>query len=166
MLYLCPENGPAAERDRSLSPMMKILILNGPNLNLQGRRDRAVYGAETLDDLMRRLAERYPDVEFIHFQSNVEGELIDALQRAEQTCDGVVLNAGGYTHTSVALRDAVDAVAVPVVEVHISSILAREEFRHTSLLAPVVAGSIMGFGMDSYLLGVEALRLKRNEQQI
>ena len=99
-------------------------------------------------------------------QSNVEGELIDALQRAEQTCDGVVLNAGGYTHTSVALRDAVDAVAVPVVEVHISSILAREEFRHTSLLAPVVAGSIMGFGMDSYLLGVEALRLKRNEQQI
>ena len=137
---------------------MKILILNGPNLNLQGRRDRAVYGAETLDDLMRRLAERYPDVEFIHFQSNVEGELIDALQRAEQTCDGVVLNAGGYTHTS--------AVAVPVVEVHISSILAREEFRHTSLLAPVVAGSIMGFGMDSYLLGVEALRLKRNEQQI
>lgn len=166
MLYLCPENGPAAERDRSLSPTMKILILNGPNLNLQGRRDRAVYGAETLDDLMRRLAERYPDVEFIHFQSNVEGELIDALQRAEQKCDGVVLNAGGYTHTSVALRDAVDAVAVPVVEVHISSILAREEFRHTSLLAPVVAGSIMGFGMDSYLLGVEALRLKRNEQQI
>ena len=140
---------------------MEILILNGPNLNLQGRRDTDVYGTQTFDELLERLRKTYPQVAFAYFQSNVEGELIDALQRAEGRCDGVVLNAGGYTHTSVALRDAVSAVAVPVVEVHISSILAREEFRHVSLLAPVVVGSIMGFGLESYRLGVEALLGRR-----
>lgn len=139
---------------------MKILILNGPNLNLQGRRDTGIYGTRTFGEYLDELQQRYPKVAFDYFQSNVEGELIDALQRAEGRVDGVVLNAGGYTHTSVALRDAVAAVAVPVVEVHISSILAREEFRHTSLLAPVVVGSIMGFGLESYRLGVEALLLK------
>lgn len=139
---------------------MKILILNGPNLNLQGRRDTKVYGTRTFETLFDELTTRYPQVEFDYFQSNLEGELIDAVQGAEGRCDGVVLNAGGYTHTSVALRDAVAAVSVPVVEVHISSILAREEFRHTSLLAPVAVGSIMGFGLDSYVLGVEALILK------
>ena len=128
---------------------MKILILNGPNLNLQGRRDPEVYGTETFEEFLERLRAGFQGVEFGYFQSNVEGELIDALQRAEGRYDGVVLNAGGYTHTSVALRDAVAAVSVPVVEVHISSILAREEFRHVSLLAPVVKGSIMGFGLDS-----------------
>ena len=136
---------------------MKILILNGPNLNLQGQRQPDVYGAGTFDDLLRRLRERYPHVEFGCMQSNVEGVLIDALHEAQGRYDGVVLNAGGYTHTSVALRDAVAAVAVPVVEVHFSSILAREEFRRVSLLAGVVKGSIMGFGLDSYRLGVEAL---------
>lgn len=136
---------------------MNILILNGPNLNLQGRRDTDVYGTRTFGELLDELRKAYPQIGFDYFQSNVEGELIDALQRADGRCDGVVLNAGGYTHTSVALRDAVSAVAVPVVEVHISSILAREEFRHVSLLAPVVAGSIMGFGLESYRLGVEAL---------
>ena len=136
---------------------MKILILNGPNLNLQGRRDPEVYGTETFEEFLERLRAGFQGVEFGYFQSNVEGELIDALQRAEGHYDGVVLNAGGYTHTSVALRDAVAAVSVPVVEVHISSILAREEFRHVSLLAPVVKGSIMGFGLDSYRLGAEAL---------
>lgn len=105
----------------------------------------------------------YPAVGFGYFQSNLEGELIDAVQQADGTYDGVVLNAGGYTHTSVALRDAVSAVSVPVVEVHISSILAREEFRHVSLLAPVAVGSIMGFGLDSYRLGVEALLLRGRE---
>ena len=125
---------------------MKILILNGPNLNLQGRRDPEVYGTETFEEFLERLRAGFQGVEFGYFQSNVEGELIDALQRAEGRYDGVVLNAGGYTHTSV-----------PVVEVHISSILAREEFRHVSLLAPVVKGSIMGFGLDSYRLGAEAL---------
>ncbi len=136
---------------------MKILILNGPNLNLQGRRDTAVYGTATFDQLLEQLAKRYEGVEFALVQSNIEGELINAVQQAEGTYDGIVLNAGGYTHTSVALRDAVAAVAVPVVEVHISSILAREEFRHTSLLAAVVRGSVMGFGLESYRLGVEAL---------
>ena len=138
--------------------MMKILILNGPNLNLQGRRDKDIYGTRTFDDYAAELRGRYPHTEIEHFQSNVEGELIDILHAAEGRYDGVVLNAGGYTHTSVALRDAVAAISTPVVEVHISSILAREEFRHTSLLAPVCKGSIMGFGLESYRLGIEALQ--------
>lgn len=139
---------------------MKILILNGPNLNLQGRRDTGVYGTETFDTLFAALRRQYDGIGFDTFQSNLEGELIDAVQQADGRYDGIVLNAGGYTHTSVALRDAVAAVDVPVVEVHISSILAREEFRHVSLLAPVAIGSIMGFGLDSYRLGVEALRIR------
>lgn len=139
---------------------MKILLLNGPNLNLQGRRNVDVYGSETFDHYLEELKAVYADVELLYIQSNIEGELIDAIQHAESSVDGVVLNAGGYTHTSVALRDAVAAVSVPVVEVHISSILAREEFRQVSLLASVVVGSIMGFGLDSYRLGVEALRYK------
>lgn len=136
---------------------MKILILNGPNLNLQGRRDTEIYGSQPFESYFESLKARYPQVVFDYFQSNIEGVLIDAVQQAVGRYDGVVLNAGGYTHTSVALRDAVSAVPVPVVEVHISSILAREEFRHVSLLAPVACGSIMGFGLDSYRLGVEAL---------
>ena len=130
---------------------MKILILNGPNLNLQGRRDTGVYGTQTFETFFERLRSLYPAVGFGYFQSNIEGELIDAVQQADGVYDGVVLNAGGYPHTSVALRDAVSAVSVPVVE--------REEFRHVSLLAPVAKGSIMGFGLDSYRLGVEALLL-------
>lgn len=136
---------------------MKILILNGPNLNLQGRRDTKVYGEQTFERFFAELQQAYPAIEFSYFQSNIEGELIDRVQQADGVLDGIVLNAGGYTHTSVALRDAVAAVSVPVVEVHISSILAREEFRHVSLLAPVAIGSIMGFGLKSYRLGVEAL---------
>ncbi len=136
---------------------MKLLILNGPNLNLQGRRDTHVYGTQRFEDFLERLRARYPYCTLDYRQSNHEGVLIDAIQQADGTYDGVVLNACGYTHTSVALRDAVSAVAVPVVEVHISSILAREEFRRISLLAPVAAGSVMGFGLDSYRLGVEAL---------
>ncbi len=140
---------------------MKILILNGPNLNLQGRRDTDVYGTKTFDELLEELRVAYPHDSLDYFQSNVEGELINALHRSVGEYEGVVLNAGGYTHTSVALRDAVSAVSTPVVEVHISSILAREEFRHVSLLAPVVVGSIMGFGLDSYRLGIEALKMGR-----
>lgn len=138
---------------------MNILILNGPNLNLQGTRDRSVYGSTTFDEYIPALRRRYPDIAIDYLQSNVEGELIDALHASAGRYDGVVLNAGGYTHTSVALRDAVAAVTTPVVEVHISSIMAREEFRHVSLLAGVVKGSIMGFGLDSYRLGIEALRV-------
>ena len=136
---------------------MKILIINGANLNLLGRRQPEIYGRESFEDYLGALRARYSAITLDYYQSNIEGELVDAIQRADGLYDGIILNAGGYTHTSVVLRDAIAAVAVPVVEVHISSILAREEFRHTSLIAPVVRGSIMGFGLDSYRLGVEAL---------
>lgn len=138
--------------------MKKILILNGPNLNLQGKRDVNVYGSATFEECLTDLGRRYEGrAEFDYYQSNIEGELINAVHGSVGRYDGIVLNAGGYTHTSVALRDAIAAVATPVVEVHISSILAREEFRHISMIAPVAKGSIMGFGLDSYRLGVEAL---------
>lgn len=137
--------------------MTSILIINGPNLNLTGRRETGIYGTTSFEDFLEALRARYPDLSIDLFQSNVEGELIDALQAADGCRTGVILNAGGYTHTSVAIRDAVAAVGVPVIEVHMSSILAREEFRHTSLLAGVCRGTIMGFGMESYRLAVEAL---------
>ncbi len=138
--------------------MKKILILNGPNLNLQGKRDVNIYGSTTFEEYIVTLAERFAGrAEFDYFQSNIEGELINAIHQSVGRYDGIVFNAGGYTHTSVALRDAISAVATPVVEVHISSILAREEFRHISMIAPVAKGSIMGFGLDSYRLGIEAL---------
>lgn len=138
--------------------MKKILILNGPNLNLQGKRDPHIYGTTTFEEYTASLAKRFADkATFDYFQSNIEGELINAIHQSVGTYDGIVFNAGGYTHTSVALRDAISAVTTPVVEVHISSILAREEFRHISMIAPVAKGSIMGFGLDSYRLGVEAL---------
>ena len=140
---------------------MKILILNGPNLNLQGRRDTDVYGTKTFEEFLEELRARFVEDRLDYLQSNVEGELINALHGSVGEYDGVVFNAGGYTHTSVALRDAISAISTPVVEVHISSILAREEFRHISMLAPVAVGSIMGFGLDSYVLGIEALKLKR-----
>lgn len=138
--------------------MKKILILNGPNLNLQGKRDTDIYGTTTFEEYTATLAERFAGrATFDYFQSNIEGELINAIHSSVGIYDGIVLNAGGYTHTSVALRDAISAVSTPVVEVHISSILAREEFRHISMIAPVAKGSIMGFGLDSYRLGVESL---------
>lgn len=134
---------------------MKILIINGANLNLLGRRQPEIYGHESFEDLLGALRARYSEHTIDHFQSNIEGELVDALQSAEGIYDGVVLNAGGYTHTSVVLRDAIAAISVPVVEVHISSILAREEFRHVSMIAPVARGTIMGFGMESYRLALD-----------
>ena len=137
---------------------MKILILNGPNLNLQGKRDTDIYGTLTFDEYLETLRQRFAQDEIDLVQSNVEGELINALHASIGAYDGVVMNAGGYTHTSVAIRDAIAAISTPVVEVHISSILAREEFRHISMLAPVCRGSIMGFGLDSYRLGIEALK--------
>lgn len=140
---------------------MKILIINGPNLNLQGRRETGVYGSESFEEFIPRLRGEYPAEQIDYAQTNIEGEIVDMLQRADGVYDGVLLNAGGYTHTSVAIRDAVAAIGVPVVEIHISNIGAREEFRRTSLLATAAAGSIIGFGLDSYRLGVEALRLRR-----
>lgn len=137
---------------------MKILIINGPNLNLLGTREPQHYGTGTMDSVLDALKSHYPRVEFDYYQSNVEGFLIDRLHKTlEEPCDGVVLNAGGYTHTSVALRDAIAAIKVPVVEVHISNVHSREEFRHRSLISAVCKGVICGFGLDSYRLGVEAL---------
>ncbi len=137
---------------------MKILIINGPNLNLLGTREPQHYGTGTMDGVLDALKSRYPRVEFDYYQSNVEGFLVDRLHKTlEEPCDGVVLNAGGYTHTSVALRDAIAAIKVPVVEVHISNVHSREEFRHRSLISAVCKGVICGFGLDSYRLGVEAL---------
>ena len=137
---------------------MKILIINGPNLNLLGTREPQHYGTGTMDGVLDALKSQYPRVEFDYYQSNVEGFLVDRLHKTlEEPCDGVVLNAGGYTHTSVALRDAIAAIKVPIVEVHISNVHSREEFRHRSLISAVCKGVICGFGLDSYRLGVEAL---------
>ena len=134
---------------------MKILIINGANLNLLGQRQPEIYGSESFEDILEALRNRYSEHTLDYYQSNIEGEIVDELQRADGRYDGVVLNAGGYTHTSVVIRDAIASIRVPVVEVHLSSILAREEFRHTSLIAPVVVGSIMGFGGESYRLAIE-----------
>ncbi|MEG0499995.1 MAG: type II 3-dehydroquinate dehydratase [Rikenellaceae bacterium] len=137
---------------------MKILIINGPNLANLGQREIAIYGSVSFDDYLKTLQINNPLIEIDHFQSNIEGELIDKLYEADkQHYDGIVLNAGGYTHTSVALADAVGAICTKVVEVHISSILARESYRHVSLIAPKCIGSIMGFGLGSYSLGIQAI---------
>ena len=137
----------------------RILVLNGPNLNLLGMREPGVYGSESYEAICRRIADKAGELglETEFFQSNSEGGLINALHAAMGTADGVILNAGGYTHTSVAIRDAIAAIRLPVVEVHLSNIHAREEFRHTSLIAPVCRGQIAGFGADSYILALYAL---------
>ena len=134
---------------------MKILIINGANLNLLGRRQPEIYGHESFEDYLEALRARYSDHIIDYYQSNVEGELVTMLQEADGKYDGVVLNAGGYTHTSVVLHDAVAAISVPVVEVHISSILSREAFRHVSMIAPKAVGTIMGFGLKSYDLAIQ-----------
>lgn len=138
---------------------MRILIINGPNLNLLGKREPAIYGTEGFGGYLQKLIANYPNNKIDYFQSNVEGEIINELHKADGLFDGVVLNAGGYTHTSVAIADAIGAIDVPVVEVHISCILSREEFRHVSIIAPKCVGSIMGFGLNSYALGIEALQM-------
>ncbi len=137
----------------------KILVLNGPNLNLLGTREPEVYGSATLDDIVAGLqavaADR--DAELRHVQSNVEGELVDALHDAREWADGVVFNPGAYTHTSIALRDAISAIELPVVETHLSNVHAREEFRHRSMLSAVCLGVVVGFGADSYHLALDGL---------
>lgn len=135
---------------------MKLLIINGPNLNLLGTRETSVYGDQTFEAYYKTLQNRFPTIELSYYQSNVEGELINKLHELAFALDGIILNAGGYTHTSVALRDAITAITTPVIEVHISNIFAREEFRHNSLIAPKCKGSISGFGMDSYRLAIES----------
>jgi 3-dehydroquinate dehydratase II len=135
---------------------MKIIILNGPNLNLLGIREKSIYGSHSFAHYYEKMAVRYKNIEFDYFQSNIEGEIVDYLQKVGFSADGIILNAGAYTHTSVAIRDAIAAITTPVVEVHISNILTRENFRHESIIGPVCRGSIMGFGLDSYRLGVES----------
>ena len=137
---------------------MKILLINGPNLNLLGIREKSIYGNTSFENYLHILRERFPEVELEYYQSNVEGELINKIHERGFDSDGIIINAGAYTHTSIAIRDAISGVKAPVVEVHISNILTRERFRHESLISPVCAGSIMGFGLDSYRLGIEALK--------
>jgi len=136
---------------------MHIEIINGPNLNLLGKREPEKYGHSSFEDYLLVLKSRYPAIDFVYYQSNIEGEIINEIQKSGFTSHGIILNAGGYTHTSVAITDAIASVKAPVIEVHITNISAREEFRHTSLIGRSCAGTISGFGLDSYRLAVEAL---------
>lgn len=137
---------------------MKLIIINGPNLNLLGVREPSVYGNQTFDDYLKELRKKNPSVQLDYFQSNVEGEIINKLHEVGFLYDGIILNAGGYTHTSVAIADAISAIKTPVIEVHISNIYAREEFRHHSLISGKCKGSISGFGLNSYQLAVESFK--------
>ena len=141
---------------------MKLIIINGPNLNLLGVREKEVYGAKTFDDYLAELKKKFASVVLDFYQSNVEGELINKLHEVGFSYDGIIINAGGYTHTSIAIADAVAAIKTPVVEVHISNIFAREDFRHVSYLGKNCVGSISGFGMQSYELAVEYFSKKNN----
>ena len=143
--------------------MKKILIINGPNLNLLGVREPGIYGSESFEQYLPQLQAQFPDVDIAYYQSNVEGELINKMQEVGFSYDGIVLTAGAYTHTSVALHDCISAIDTPVVEVHISNVYARETFRHTSLISSVCRGTITGFGLDSYRLAIEALREMRTD---
>ena len=135
---------------------MKICIINGPNLNLIGSREPGIYGSETFEHFFQKLRKEYETIDFDYFQSNVEGELINKIQQSSANMDGIILNAGGYTHTSVAIADAIAAIKTPVIEVHISNVGAREDFRKISHITAKCAGTISGFGLKSYLLAVES----------
>ena len=136
---------------------MKIQIINGPNLNLLGVREKSIYGNTDFESYLDDLRKRYPVVEISYYQSNIEGEIINKLHEVGFSYDGIILNAGAYTHTSIAIADAIAAINKPVIEVHISNVYKREEFRHSSMLAANCKGVIAGFGMDSYRLAVESL---------
>ena len=139
---------------------MKIQIINGPNLNLLGKREPGIYGQMSFEAYLPKLQAQYPDVEICYFQSNVEGELINKMQEIGFSFDGIILNAGAYTHTSVALHDCIRSLKCPVIEVHISNVHQREEFRHKSMISSACRGVICGFGLDSYRLAVEALKIE------
>lgn len=136
--------------------MKKIQIINGPNLNLLGKREPTVYGKASFEDYLSELRTKYPGCEISYFQSNVEGEMINKIHEIGFDYDGIIMNAGAYTHTSIALHDAIKAVSTPVVEVHISNVHARESFRHVSMISAACKGVILGFGLDSYRLALEA----------
>ncbi len=137
---------------------MTIQIINGPNLNLLGKREPSIYGAMTFETYLEQLRDKYPDIKINYYQSNIEGELINQMQKTGFDCDGIVLNAGAYTHTSIALHDCIRSLKVPVVEVHISNVHQREEFRHHSMISSACKGVICGFGLDSYRLAIEAIK--------
>lgn len=136
---------------------MRIQIINGPNINLLGKREPSIYGSVSFEDYLAELRAKYPEVQIDYYQSNIEGELIDKIQQVGFDADGIILNAGAYTHTSIALQDAIRAVKSPVVEVHISNVHAREAFRHVSMISCACLGVICGFGLNSYRLALEAL---------
>jgi len=135
---------------------MKIRIINGPNLNLLGVREKSIYGSQNFESYFEDLKKIFPEINFSYFQSNIEGEIVSKIHEYGFNSDGIIINAGAYTHTSVAIRDAISGVNTNVVEVHISNTLTREDFRHKSLIAPVCIGCIMGFGLNSYLLAVRS----------
>ena len=141
-----------------INTSMKIQIINGPNINLLGKREPSIYGSVTFEDYLADLRKEYADIEIDYFQSNIEGELIDKIQQVGFEADGIILNAGAYTHTSIALQDAIRSVTSPVIEVHISNVHAREEFRHKSMISCACKGVILGFGLKSYRLALEALK--------
>jgi 3-dehydroquinate dehydratase-2 len=136
--------------------IMKLIIINGPNLNLIGIREKNIYGEKTFSEYFAELLVKFPSINLDYFQSNIEGEIINKIQETGFNYDGIILNAGGYTHTSVAIADAIRSISAKVIEVHISNIFAREEYRHTSLTASVCQGIITGFGLDSYRLAIES----------
>lgn len=144
-------------RNHQRKEFMKIQIVNGPNLNLLGIREPGIYGSDSFESYLPKLKVLYPDVEIEYYQSNVEGELINKIQEVGFSADGIVLNAGAYTHTSVALHDCIRAIKSPVIEVHISNVHQREEFRHHSFISAACKGVICGFGLDSYRLAVEVI---------
>jgi 3-dehydroquinate dehydratase II len=135
---------------------MKIIFINGPNLNLLGKRETSIYGSESFEVYFETLKMIFPNIDFVYFQSNVEGEIINKIHEYGFSADGIIINAGAYTHTSVAIRDAIAGIKTAVVEVHISNTLTREDFRHKSIIGPVCKGCIMGFGLDSYRLAVHS----------
>lgn len=140
---------------------MKIIIINGPNLNLLGKREPQVYGHESFEVFFETMKADFPNIKLSHFQSNIEGEIVNKIQEVGPDHDGIIINAGGYSHTSVAIHDALVAVSIPTVEVHISNIFAREDFRHTLLLAPVCRGCITGMGLHGYRMAVESFVEKK-----
>lgn len=136
--------------------MKRIQIINGPNLNLLGKREPSVYGSMSFEEYLEKLKLQHPDIELVYYQSNVEGELVNKIQEVGFDFDGIIINAGAYTHTSIAIADAIRAIETPAVEVHISNVFQREEYRHTSFLSEVCKGCIVGFGLDSYRLAIES----------
>ena len=135
---------------------MKIIIINGPNLNLLGKREPEIYGSQTFEDFFQTLQNEFKDIEIDYFQSNIEGEIINKIQETGFSYDGIILNAGAYTHTSIGIADAIKAITTPVIEVHISNTFSRETFRHQSYISPVAKGVIIGFGLDSYRLALKS----------